>query len=52
LADGWGRVAGIREIGDYDDFLAVEDDEVKEAVSRAQRFLDEVHRWLVRHGYE
>ena len=47
-----GQGRRIREIGDYDDFLAVEDDEAKEAVSRAQRFLDEVHRWLVRHGYE
>jgi hypothetical protein len=41
-----GQGRRTREIGDYDDFLAVEEDEAKEAVSRAERFLDEARRWL------
>ena len=46
---GQGRRA--RELGDYDDFLSIDAQEAKEAVSRATRFLDEARRWLTARGF-
>jgi uncharacterized protein (UPF0332 family) len=45
-----GQGRRTREIGDYDDFLSIEQDEATEAVSRAERFLDEGRRWLAGRG--
>jgi uncharacterized protein (UPF0332 family) len=46
---GQGRRA--REVGDYDDFLTIEQDEAAQAVDRAGRFLEAARGWLMRQGY-
>jgi uncharacterized protein (UPF0332 family) len=46
-----GQTRRAREVGDYDDFLAVEADEAAQAVDRAGRFLAEVRRWLNAHEH-
>jgi len=46
-----GQARRNREIGDYDDFLAIDPEEAVEAVSRASMFLEELRAWLARSGY-
>jgi len=45
-----GQGRRTREIGDDDDFLAIEEDEASECVSRAAPFVDEARRWLATRG--
>jgi len=46
---GQGRRA--REVGDYDDFLAVEPDEATQTVDHAAQFVDEMRRQLRSEGF-
>lgn len=45
-----GQGRRTREIGDYDDFLAIEAEEAGDAVSRAERFVAQVRAWLDSQG--